>query len=117
MPDDGRIGVLVFDKSQFTDQHLECAGFKQGSVPIAIEGIEGSKTWKNWITDQTTTDYKDLHNVVVSGVERLLNNHSDITHILLECTGFPYSSDHIRQITGLPVYDWATLCNATLASL
>jgi len=117
IPPHGRIGIVVFDKSQLTDNHFACAGFKKGTVPIAVAGIEGTNTWKNWIADKTTTDYDDLSKVTLDRTQQLLKQHPDITHLLLECTGFPFCSAHIRKVTGLPVFDWSTLCNYTMACI
>lgn len=117
VPDGGRIGLLVFDKQQLTDYHFECAGFDKTRTPIAIVGIDGSKSWQNWINDTTTTDFEDLENTILNGVRQLMADYPDITHLLLECTGFPHCSAKAAAMTGLPVYDWATLCNKTMAEI
>lgn len=114
-PED-RLGLLVYDKQQLTPFHLQCAGFKEGSARLGIVGIEGTATWKNWMTDITTTDLADLEQVTMNACDRLLEEYPDVSHILLECSGFPRFAPAIRKKTGRPVFDWVSLCNYVMSS-
>jgi hypothetical protein len=80
-------------------------------TPLAIIGFEGTRLWQNWIGPTVTTDWEDFDRTVIGGARRLLNDHTDVCHILLECCGFPRCAPQIRAESGLPVFDWVSLCN------
>jgi hypothetical protein len=112
LPKGGRIGLLCFDASQLERSYLEIAGLEGGAdVPIAIGSIQGTKSWENWIAAETTTDWPVLEDDVMSAARSLWKANPDITHWLLECTGFPRFRPLIKAEFGRPVYDWVTLCN------
>jgi hypothetical protein len=111
LPRQGKIGLLTFDSSRLTDHHLRCAGIDPDAVPMSVLGVEGTQLWKNWIGDPVTTDWKDFDREVLSAARRLVRRDPGITHILLECAGFPRCAPQIRKESGRPVFDWVSLCN------
>ncbi|MBL8269651.1 hypothetical protein [Steroidobacter sp.] len=117
LPAHGKIGLLCFDADRFSRNHLRWAGLDTESLPpMAVAGIQGTVSWRNWISEQTTTDWVALERDVMGAARRLWNEHPDITHWLLECTGFPRFRFHIKAEFGRPVFDWVTLCNHLMES-
>ena len=118
VPAGGRLGLMIFDTTKLTPYHFECAGFEEGSVPLGIVGIEGTKTWQHWyIEDPTTTFYDDVEKVTMEAARKLIKDYPDVTHIVMECSGFPRCAPQIRQETGRPVFDWVTLCNYAMGAV
>jgi hypothetical protein len=85
-------------------------------VPLAIGGIQGTVSWKNWVAVNTTTDWQALERDVMGAARKLHRENPDITHWLLECTGFPRFRPLIQAETGRPVFDWVSLCNHLMES-
>ncbi len=115
LPKHGRIGLLCFDADTLTAGHLALAGI-DASVPLAIGGIQGTRSWKNWIAAETITEWDVLEQDVMSAAHALHLANPDITHWLLECAGFPRFRPLIKAQTGLPVLDWVTLCDLLMES-
>lgn len=112
LPKNGRIGLLCFDEEQLKPQYFRMAGLAPGDEQrIVIGSIHGTRSWKNWIAAETTTDWAALEEDVMGSARKLWKANPDITHWLLECTGFPRFRPLIKAETGRPAYDWITLCN------
>lgn len=87
---------------------------------VVIGGIEGGKAWRNQPPRPTTyiaASIPDLESDVGSCVAQLRAAHPEIAALLFECTLFPPVAPAIRRITGLPIYDTATLYRMTFASV
>lgn len=110
LPKNARIGLLCFDAPRLTRDYLRIAGIENPEI-LAIGGIEGTTSWNNWTAANTTTDWPVLERDVMTAARTLQRENPDITHWLLECTGFPRFRPLIRAETGLPVFDWVSLCN------
>jgi hypothetical protein len=110
LPEGGRIGLLCFDADRLSRDYLAMAGIGE-DVPLAIGGIQGTVSWKNWIAVNTVTDWPALETDVMSAARKLNRENPDITHWLLECAGFPRFRPLIQAETGRPVFDWVSLCN------
>jgi hypothetical protein len=116
LPRNGRIGLLTFDSDRLTEQHFAFAGIDPHSVPIAVRGVQGSQLWKNWIGEPVTTDWEDFDREVLDAAGTLIAEFPNISHVLLECAGFPRCAPEIRSRFGRPVYDWVSLCNQLMES-
>jgi hypothetical protein len=112
----GRIGLLCFDTTQLHEEYLRAAGLN-ANVPLAIGGIEGTVSWRNWIAVETTTDWTALRTDVLGAARRLYAQYPDISHWVFECAGFPGLSKEVAVETGCPVCDWVTLCDGLMATL
>lgn len=55
------------------------------------------------------TSVTEIEADVAACVARLRDVHPEIAAILFECTMFPMITPAIRRVTGLPIYDTATL--------
>lgn len=112
LPAGGKIGVLAFDADRLREQYLRMAGLDEESFPrLVVRGIQGTVSWKNWIAPHTTTDWAALERDVMGATRSLWAEHPDISHWLLECTGFPRFRTWIKAEFGKPVFDWVSLCN------
>jgi hypothetical protein len=110
LPRNGRIGLLCFDQTTLSPDHLHRAGLEDHRV-LAIEGIAGTRSWQNWVAPDTITEWDVLENDVMAAARKLWKENPDITHFLLECAGFPRFRPLLKAMTGKPVFDWVTLCN------
>ncbi len=115
LPRGGRIGLLCFDATCLTPEHLAMAGASQ-DLPLAIAGIEGTTSWSNWMAPRTKSDWVALEIDVMGAARRLLQEHPEITHWLLECAGFPRLRRLLIAEMQRPVFDWVTLCNLIMES-
>lgn len=117
LPADGKIGVLTFDADRLSQEYLRLAGLSEETFPrLVIRGIQGTPSWNNWIAPHTTTDWPALERDVMGAARSLWKDHPDITHWLLECTGFPRFRSWIKAEFGRPVFDWVSLCNLLMES-
>jgi hypothetical protein len=117
LPKDGKIGLLCFDANRLYPHYFRLAGLDEASLPnMAIGGIQGTEAWHNWMAEHTKTDYVALERDVMTAARKLWRENPDITHWLLECSGFPWLRPLIKSEFGRPVFDWVTLCNHLMES-
>ena len=117
LPARGRIGLVVFDSPQLTPELLRCAGLEVGDTRLAVRGIEGTASWRNWMAEVNTQDWHRFETETLLAARTLLSEHADVTHLLLECHGFPRVGPQLKAETGFPVFDWRTLCNYLMDSV
>ncbi|MER8703761.1 hypothetical protein NKH30_31685 [Mesorhizobium sp. M1273] len=85
---------------------------------IVIGGIDGSKLVQNEnMRPPPSTDIADIEKDVAACVAELRAAHPEIAALLFECTMFPMVTPAIRRLTGLPIYDTATLYRMTFAAV
>lgn len=111
LPRGRKIGVMVADSNFMTDHPLSLAGIGGPERPVVIKGIEGSDSWKAWMSPSYETDWDMAVRDIVTAARDMVAAHPEISHILLECTGFPVATEQVRFATGRPVYSWVTLCD------
>ena len=102
LPAGKRVGIITISKENLTPDHLVAAGI---SPDTPIVGTEGGREFSHKILDDLPEiDFElcrmDLRDAAVEMIEK----HSSIGAIVLECTNMvPYAAD-IRKMTGLPVF-------------
>lgn len=117
LPQGRKLGLLTFDAGQLGAAHLRCAGVPDGSLDaIVVKGIEGSRSWHNWMAPVVTTEWEALERDVMGAARTLAAAHPDIGVWLLECTGFPAFRRMIRAEFGQPVFDWVSLCDLLMGA-
>ena len=85
---------------------------------VVIGGIEGGELWRNEMKrPPPVTEVAAIEADVVACVTRLRAAHLEIAALLFECTAFPLVAPEIRRLTKLPIYDIASLCRMTFASV
>ncbi|TIO32337.1 MAG: hypothetical protein E5X89_19855 [Mesorhizobium sp.] len=117
LPRSSKLAVLTADSSHCSEDLLGVD--ETGELArVVIGGIEGGKLLENEMKRPPIfTETADIEADVRARVSQLCAAHPDIGAILFECTAFPAVAPAIRGMTGLPVYDIATLCKMTFASV
>lgn len=117
LPEGGKLALLTADSTNFGEELLALEK-PSDRARVVIGGIEGGELLRNELMrPPQVTPIPSIEKDVVACIERLRAAHPSIAAILFECTAFPMVAPRIREMTGLPVYDLATLVRLTLASL
>ncbi len=115
LPPDKRVGVLTISKETLTDKHLIAA-----NIPLdtPVGGTEPNSEFSSGIlNDHPTLDFNQCRKDNLAAAEKLMQSHTDIGAIVLECTNMvPYAAD-IRKLTGVPVYSIYSFVNWFQAGL
>ncbi|MBI9087487.1 MAG: aspartate/glutamate racemase family protein [Desulfobacterales bacterium] len=106
---DQAIGVITADASALTDDHFAAVGVTP-EIPLVIAGMEGQTEFKEAILEEKgTLDSDRIQAEVVQVAGEMVQKHSKIGAILLECSDLPPYAHAVQQTTGLPVYDFTTM--------
>lgn len=111
LPRGRKIGLMVADSKFMTERPLALVGMAGADSAVVVQGIEGSASWKAWMSPSYETDWDQAVRDIVSASQRLVAAHPEVSHVLLECTGFPVATEAVLNATGRPVYSWVTLCD------
>ncbi|WP_347339247.1 hypothetical protein [Bradyrhizobium ivorense] len=113
----GKIAVLTYD-SNHCGEDLLAIDDPDDRAKVVIGGIEGGKFWHDELKRPAPpTDVAAIETDVAACIARLHASHPDIAVILFECAAFPVVAPAIRRIAKLPVFDIASLCRMTMASI
>lgn len=111
-----KLGIVTADSTLLTDDMLGLDN-PADRARIVIGGIEGGALLRNeMMRPPPPTSTAEIEADVLARVAQLRAAHPDIGALLFECTAFPRVTPAIRKATGLPIYDIAMLCRATMAS-
>lgn len=103
----GRVGVLTFDASTLSTEHLSAADVRP-ETPLA--GLPRNSSLRHAIlSGAATIDHEAARLELVAAARRLRRHHPQVRALVLECTNMPPYRTALRQATGLPVYDANTL--------
>ncbi|MFC3320560.1 hypothetical protein [Mesorhizobium cantuariense] len=117
IPADAKIAVLTADSTHCGEDLLDVDDPAE-RARVVIGGIEGGALWQNEMTrPPRPTSVAEIESDVAACVLRLREAHPEIAALLFECTMFPMVTPAIRRITGLPIYDTATLYRMTFAAV
>lgn len=107
-----KVGIIVWDSSNLTKEHLKRAGIDE-SMPIVILGLETmpAEGDANITELEPEKRLEVLENHLVYSAKRLVSEHPDLGAIVLECTNLPPAAAAVQKATGLPVFDVTTLLN------
>ncbi len=113
------VGIITADANALSTEHLEAAGIRG---PVHIKGMENSKAFSEAILKPSNTfprplDPGEIEKDLVAISKDLLNAHSDIGAIVLECTNLQPYAVRIRDVLGIPVYGIIDLVNLIHAGL
>nr|WP_287208881.1 hypothetical protein [Mesorhizobium sp.] len=107
LPADAKLAVVTAD-SRHCGVDLLGVDDLAARSRVVIGGMEGDTWW---------TSVAKMEAGVSTCVARLRAAHPEIAALLFECTLLPKVTPAIRRITGLPIYDTATLYRMTFASV
>lgn len=105
----GKVGVITAREDALTDAHFAAVGAV--TTPIAVAGMEGQPEFAEVILkgERFEIDADRLGAELVEVGKDLLNEHPDVTSIVLECTDLPPYAHKLQAELGLPVADLTTL--------
>ena len=109
LPAGRRTGVLTFDEATLKPPHLEAVGAPP-DVPI-IGLREGGRFRRALLGDATVDAYEYREAEAIEAARRLVDEHSGIGAIVLECTNLVPHAAAIHAAVNRPVYDVMTLCS------
>lgn len=104
-----KVGVLAANSEAVTPELLAHVGFTDLDR-LAVQGMENYPHFREVIFDEIgRMEPARFACEVVEGARLLQNNNPDIGAIVVECSDLPAYSAALREATGLPVFDWASL--------
>ena len=108
---DQKVGLLVASKKNLSKEHLGAVGAE--SVPVCIAGMDEQKEFWEVIIERKRKELNidQLEKEVLSVVEVLAQENSDMGALVIECTDLPPFAHLIQEKIGLPVFDIITLTN------
>lgn len=105
------VGVITARGKSLTNEHLENAGIGS-DISLRIFGVEDCKEWGKLLNisdDEMDTNIAKEEIIEIS--LGALKSHPDIGAFVLECTDMSPFREHIKESTGLPVFDFITMIN------
>ena len=104
----GRIGVLTADVSSLTEVHFEGVGAT--GIPMVVRGRnpEG-EFYKVYIGNSPNIDAPKAGREMVAEASALMNEHPDISGLVLECANMTVFGKAVRDTVKVPVFDIVTL--------
>jgi hypothetical protein len=115
LPPRRRVGILTYDASRLDDRHFTGAGWSSNQIPIAIQGIEGSPTWRELKNTTPRPDPEQLAVDVLQALALLMDCNSPVGAIVPECSIFPMIRDVVAAKSGLPTYDFVSMATFLVA--
>ena len=115
LPAGKRVGVVTFSAQLLTPAHLAGAG---APVDTPLVGLDpDSDFYRMIIEGHDHIDAAKASLDVVEAGRRLVNNHTEVGAIVVECANMPPYSAALRDALGLPVYDPVSFIHWFYASL
>jgi aspartate/glutamate racemase len=103
-----KIGILTANAAALTPDFLRAGGVEDPRS-VAVQGLEQFEHFREVILDEIgVLDIDRLTSEVVEGARKLADHNPGLGAILLECSDLPVYSRAIREVTGLPVFDWVS---------
>lgn len=104
----GRIGVLTADVSSLTEVHFQGVG--AAGIPMVVRGLnpEG-EFYRVYIGNSPDIDVSKAGREMVAEASALMNEHPDISGLVLECANMPVFGKAVRETVKVPVFDIVTL--------
>ncbi|WP_210248679.1 hypothetical protein [Phyllobacterium endophyticum] len=109
LPPGRSLGLLTYDSTKLRESHFNAAGWSTSEIPVAIGGIEGSDSWREFAEPVPNISPEMLVNDVMAATSALLLANPTLSALVFECAGFPLATQTVRMQTGLAVADFVTL--------
>jgi aspartate/glutamate racemase len=112
----GRIGILTADASSLTEAHFEGVG--ASGIPMVVRGMKPeSEFYRVYIENNPNMDVSKVSREMVVEVSALVNEHPDISGLVLECANMPVFRKAVADTVKVPVFDIITLTNYIWSSI
>lgn len=113
----GDVVILTANAASLTPEHLAAAGITR-SDNVHVYGREHCPQWgKIFSSPDEDIDLEAVRREVLGVALNALKAHPRTRAFVLECTDLPPFAEEIRNMTGLPVFDFITLVNNIYSSL
>lgn len=112
-----KIGIITFDSSKLTTEHLLAAWPSLDQAAIAVVGMDGTRTWKDAGLREAVYDFDQIWCDLSLAAERLVRQEPSLQIILLECVTLCPFVSLLKQQVGLPVFDIVSMTKCWLRSL
>lgn len=104
-----KVGVITADSSSLADEHYRQAGVGDTSR-IVVYGLQDQPECREaMLKERGTMDAGRMRQEVLEVARRMTSECPEVGSILLECSELPAYARAVRDATGLPVFDFATL--------
>lgn len=100
-------GIVTFDADSLAPTVLAGAGVPAGTPVSGLQA--GCCMQRTILHDLLEMDLSQAENDVVQAALRLVQQHPQVRHIVLECTNMPPYRNAVARATGRPVFDLETL--------
>ena len=108
---EGDICIITANAGALTQKHLESVGISRMDG-LHIIGLEQCAEWNRMFAEpDAEINLALIEQEVMGTVRKALDTHPGIRALVLECTDLPPYSAALRQLTGLPVFDFITMVN------
>ncbi|MER9204054.1 hypothetical protein NKH74_34050 [Mesorhizobium sp. M0933] len=111
---DGRIGILTFDASKLTDQHLEAAWPSLSKNSIRSSGLEGSVSWKK-VTEHGHYDWDQILEDSLEALQELCDDET-VEIVLVECCALCSFVPQYQLRARRPVFDAIAMARMIIAA-
>ena len=112
------IGIITFDSTRLTHDHLLRAGVPK-TIPVHVTGIEQTPAYNEIckLSAHDRIDEEQFRRDVVSLAKSLVDRHPDIGAVVLEMTILHMFPKDTRNATGRPVFDIVQLAKYVFAGV
>ena len=105
------VAVITANKASLTKDHLQACGITD-DMNVYVYGLEDASEWgKIFDKPEEAIDMEIVEHEIIDTAKKALSEHANIKAIVLECTDLPPFAQKIREVTGLPVFDFNTMAN------
>ncbi len=111
------VAILTAKAAALKPEHLAAAGITR-TDNLHVHGLENCAQWSKIFTSpEEDMDLEAVRGEILGVALEALKNRPATRAFVLECTDLPPFAAEIRDVTGLPVFDFITLVNNVHASL
>ena len=110
------VGILMANKGEVLDRHLEAVGIRRGSNYVLAGAMDEGRCsefdhiWtEEFRTDPPTIYYEKAEEEFLSVAVDFYRSHPNMTAMVLECTGFPPFARTLQREIDIPIFSWGTL--------
>ncbi|MBB4233234.1 hypothetical protein GGD56_007138 [Rhizobium mongolense] len=104
-PPDYRIGIICYDATCLSDEHLHASWPNLDRSRLAIIGVEGSEAWHKSNSSDAVYDWDLFGEAIYHRVETLRRLEPLLGAVIVECCAFGSFVPMIREKLGVPTID------------
>jgi hypothetical protein len=118
LPREKQIGIVTANAGSLSRALMETAGIRCDFDRLCVYGLESCPEARGALLEEKgTLDETALREEVVRTATALVKENKNVGAVLLECSELPPYARDVRLVTGLPVFDFATMIDLLYASV